>query len=302
MRSGSIWLIPMLLLLGGCVAPGLQPECLPESLPNLSLTATNPIDGDLESELLALTNQQRERQGLPALASDETLASIARDQAIGMARQGFISHEQPSGDLKTRMASNGYVYATARENVASASTVGIAQKLLLESPAHRDNILAVDVDRVGIGIVRYPSPCGKQLYITEIFATPRREYQPLEVQNALLRLVNDLRQNGAGALVSDPILEKLASDSVQSITVPVDRQELQSLLADSAGELKRNGRTEISRVNVNVQLLRDPQKINIPNEAWVGKQARSFGSAVRQVVDSRNQPAFLVLTLIAFTN
>jgi len=292
----------MLLLLGGSVAPGLQPECLPDSLPDLSLTATNPIEGELESELLALTNQQRERQGLPALESDENLARIARDQAIGMARQGFISHEQPSGDLKTRMASKGYIYATARENVASASTVGVAQKLLSESPAHRDNILAADVDRVGIGVVRYPSPCGKQLYITEIFATARREYQPAEVQNVLLRLVNDLRQNGAGALVADPILEKLASDSVQSMNVPINRQELQNLLADSAGELKRNGRTEISRVNVNVQLLHDPQKVSIPNEGWIGKQARSFGSAVRPVVDSQNQPAFLVLTLIAFTN
>src|SRR5512146_1518593 len=124
MRSGrSIWLIPMLLLLGGCLAPGFQPLCRPESLPSPSVTQASLIEAKLESELLALTNQQRMHQGLPALAPDESLARIARDQAIGMARQGFISHERPSGDLKVRMASNGYFYAAARENVANASSV-----------------------------------------------------------------------------------------------------------------------------------------------------------------------------------
>jgi hypothetical protein len=84
--------------------------------------------------------------------------------------------------------------------------------------------------------------------------------------------------------------------------VPVKKEELRDLLANSADELHKNGRTEISRVDVSVQILRDPSKLNIPNQARLGEAARMFGTAVRHVVDSRNQSALLVLTLIGFTN
>jgi uncharacterized protein YkwD len=300
-RKQSVWLIPMLLLLGGAFALAPQRECRAESLTPFTATATVP-EGGLESELLALTNQNRLRQGLQALTPDEALTRIAREHSAGMAQQGFISHELPSGDLRTRMTGKGYRYLTARENVASARSVVNAQDALMQSPSHKDNILAADVTRVGIGIVRCPPPYEKELYITEIFASPRDDYQPAEVHNTVLGRVEDLRRNGAGALIADPLLERLASDSVLSLKVPVQREELRNVVANSAGELQRNGRTDISRVDVSVQLLRDPKNLSLVNRARIGQQPHVFGTAVRQVVDSRNEPAFLVLTLIGFTN
>jgi uncharacterized protein YkwD len=300
-RKQSIWLIPMLLLLFGGFSAALQQECRAEPLTPFAATATIPENG-LEIQLLALTNQNRLRQGLEALTLDEALTRIAREHSAGMAQQGFISHEVPYGDLKTRMTVQGYRYLTARENVASARSVINAQNALMQSPAHKDNILAADVTRIGIGIVRCPPPYEKELYITEIFASPREDYQPAEVHKKLLSRVEDLRGNGAGALVADPLLERLASDSVLSLKVPVQKEELRDVAANSAGELHRNGRTDISRVDVSVQLLRDPKNLNLVNQARMGRQPHVFGTAVRQVVDSRNEPAFLVLTLIGFTN
>jgi len=300
-RRRLVRLIPMLLLLGGAFAPAPQRECRAESLTPFAATGTVP-EGGLESQLLALTNQNRLRQGLEALTLDEALIRIAREHSAGMAQQGFISHELPSGDLKTRMTSKGYRYLAARENVASARSVVNAQNALMQSPAHKDNILAADVTRVGIGIVRCLPPYEKELYITEIFASPREDYQPAEVHKTLLSRVEDLRRNGDGVLIADPLLERLASDSVLSLNVPVQKEELRNVVANSAGELHRNGRTEISRVDVNVQLLHDPKNLNLVNQARTGHQARMFGTAVRQIVDSRNEPAFLVLTLIGFTN
>jgi hypothetical protein len=301
-RSRSVWSMAILLGLGGILAPGLQRECRSEiSLTSLDAAAAAP-DGGLESELLLLTNQNRIRQGLQALSSDEALTHMAREHAAGMARQGFISHDLPYGNLQTRMTHGGYRYNTARENVATAGSVAWAQNALMESPAHKDNILAQDVDRVGIGIVRCPPPFEKRLYIAEIFASPSEEHQPAEMEETLLSRVNDLRKNGVGPMLPDPLFEKLASDSVVSLNYPVQREELQSLLANSADELQKNGRSEISRVDVSVQLLRDPKNLSIPNQPHLGQQAGKFGSAIRQIVDSRNEPAFLVLTLIGFTN
>jgi hypothetical protein len=103
-------------------------------------------------------------------------------------------------------------------------------------------------------------------------------------------------------MLPDLLLEKLASESVVSLNVPVQREELRDLLASSAGELQKNGRSEIARVDVSVQLVRDPKNLSIPNQTHLGQAASKFGSAIRQVVDNQNEPAFLVLTLIGFTN
>jgi hypothetical protein len=299
-RTG--WTVAILLALCGSLAPGMQRECRSEASTTYLDTTTSVPDRGLERELLMLTNQDRGRQGLQALSLDEALTRIAREHAAGMARQGFISHVLPYGNLKTRMTSRGYRYQTARENVATAGSVFYAQTALMDSPAHKDNILASDVDRVGIGIVRCPPPFEKRLFITEIFATPSEEHQPAEVEETLLNRVEDLRKNGAGSMLPDPLLERLASESVGSLNVPVQREELRNLLASSAGELQKNGRSEIARVDVSVQLVRDPKNVSILNQPHLGQEASKFGSAIRQVVDNQNEPAFLVLTLIGFTN
>jgi hypothetical protein len=95
-------------------------------------------------------------------------------------------------------------------------------------------------------------------------------------------------------------LESLASRSVSSLEIPVKREDLQRLLADSAGELIKHGRTDLSRLEIAVQLLHNPQNLRIPDPAEE-KGAGMFGTAIRQVTDDQNRAAFLVLTLIGFT-
>jgi hypothetical protein len=300
-HSRSSWLAVLLLALGGFLAPVLQRECRSEPSTAFTNKTTTVPDGKLERELLQLTNLDRRRLGLQALAFDEALTQIARDHAAGMARQGFISHDLPNGNLQARLTSTGFRYATARENVATAGSVFYAQNALMHSPAHKDNILATDVDRVGIGIVHGPPPFDSRLYITEIFAAPGEDHQSAEVERTLMNRVEDLRKSGAGSMLPDPLLAKLASDSVLSLNVPVQREDVRNLLASSAGTLQKSDRSEIARVDMSVQLVRNPKGLSLSAPAYIGQQASMFGSAVRQVVNSRNEPAFLVLTLIGFT-
>jgi hypothetical protein len=294
--------LPYYLLLGGillflpCMRAMAQGCC--SSIPlNNSNTSNYTYSPSQEQELLLLTNQHRILKGLPELVLDESLTQIAREHSRGMAQQGFISHNLPSGDLRSRMAKAGYLIEVARENVASAPSVERAQNALTDSPDHENNILANDVTRVGIGITHCPDPLSRQLYITEIFAAPREEYRPEGVQDMLLSRINDLRQKGAGAMFLDPELEKIASRSLESISMPYKREELQDVLSASTRDLRNDEKMELARVQANVQLVHNPQKIDIPNYAPEG-QARSYGTAIRQVMDSQNQAAFLVLTLI----
>ena len=294
--------LPYYLLFGGilllfpsslAVAQGC---CSSMSLSQIDATDYSPSP-ELERELLLLTNQHRMIQGLPELVLDETLMQIAREHSAGMAQQGFISHSLPLGDLRSRMTKAGYPHEIARENVASAPSVGIAQSALTDSPDHEENILANDVTRIGIGIAHCPDPFSRQLFITEIFAAPRQEYPSESVQEMVAPRVDEMRQNGAGSMYLDPALEKMASLSLESISMPYSKEELRDVLSASTKELRSDAGAELAKVQVNVQLVHNPNKVSIPNYAPEGR-ARSYGAAVRQIRDSQDQSAFLVLTLI----
>ena len=289
------WLLP-----GVCRSPQAFAQCEAGNPARQLDIADTAITDSLEQELLALTNQQRIGQGLQPLTPDPALMNLAREHSRGMAQQGFISHDQPSGSLKTRMSRAGYAYEVARENVASAQTITNAHYALLDSPPHKSNILAGDVSRVGIGVARFQPPYDKQLYITEVFADPVDDYPPSMVQSILETRVDELRQSGAGMMVSHPVLEEMASRSIHTLSVPYNREDLRSLAAASADELQENDRAELARMEVDVQLVRNPKKLSIPVAQREG-QARMYGSAVRKITDDRNQTAFLVLTLIGIT-
>jgi hypothetical protein len=82
---------------------------------------------------------------------------------------------------------------------------------------------------------------------------------------------------------------------VLSLNIPFSKEDLRNLLSESANELEE--KMELSRLEVDVQLLRNPKNLSIPAAERQG-QAKIYGSAIRQVKDDQNQMAFLVLTLI----
>jgi hypothetical protein len=302
MPNGAWTRLPIYLIWGGLLVSGLCPisnaqECGIAKSINIENINTYNHEPVLESEMLSLTNQYRTQRGLLELAPDDSLAQIARQHSLEMAQQGFISHSQPSGDLRLRMAQAGYRYEIARENVATAPSIALAEEALTESPGHEGNILASDVIRIGIGVARCPNPFSNQLFITQIFAAPRREYAPEIVQTTIIDRIDELRQSGAGSMELSEKLEEIANRSLNSIEIPYKREQLKNLLAESSNDLSVSERSEFSRLQANVQMVYSPKHLNIPNSAPDG-HARSYGSAIRQITDSENQTAFLVLTLI----
>jgi hypothetical protein len=259
------------------------------------------VEKTFEVQMLEMVNQYRTQNRLQELVLDEDLARIAREHSNEMAMQGFISHDHPSGNVSSRMIHAGYFHDTARENIARSGSIRWAHAALLKSPMHEKNILASDVTNIGIGIIKAPAPCNKMLYITEIFATPRHLPQIEAIHEELLSQINSLRQNGAGTLFSDPLLEQTTLNSLNSLPYPYDRLKLRALLADSVRKLQEGGLTNLSRVDVNVQLVHDPVRLKIADQ-FGEKTAAVYGSAIRKVLDSSNQPAFLVMTLIGFVN
>ncbi|MGE6631169.1 CAP domain-containing protein [Bacillus sp. NPDC077027] len=121
-------------------------------------TATN-ADSSLnavEKEVVDLTNKERTKQGLKALAVDSKLSKSARAKSQDMKDKNYFSHTSPTyGSPFDQMKKFGITYKTAGENIAqgqrSAKEVVIAW---MNSEGHRANILNKNYTHIGVGYVK----------------------------------------------------------------------------------------------------------------------------------------------------
>lgn len=112
-------------------------------------------DPDAEQILLDLMNQERASAGLSPLQPDTALADVGGRHGREMFALGYFSHTSPTfGSPADRLAAGGLEYPLSGENIALAPTAELAHEGLMNSPAHRANILNPAFTRVGIAALR----------------------------------------------------------------------------------------------------------------------------------------------------
>lgn len=124
----------------------------------------------LEQKAVLLLNEDRKAAGLEPLKVNLPLAKLAADYAADMNKRKFFAHVDPDGkDPFDRMAAIGIDLPNEGENIALSPDVETAQRMLMESPLHRENILNPKFTEVGIG-VRPDSRGG--IYLVQEFIGP----------------------------------------------------------------------------------------------------------------------------------
>lgn len=125
-----------------------------------------PVDATLSPELarwpttlLALINEKRESQGLPALAWSPELTAAAQAHAEDCAQRNRGSHIGSDGSrLLERLARTGYQASWAGENWVYAQSVQNAFRFWWNEPPgadpHRRNILNPNYTGIGIGVAK----------------------------------------------------------------------------------------------------------------------------------------------------
>lgn len=110
------------------------------------------IDKEVERQMLDMVNEERSKKGLVILSWDEDIAKVARAHSADMFKRGYFAHENLDGlSPFDRMEAGGISFMLAGENLALASSVEMAHKGLMESPAHKENILRPEFRKIGIG-------------------------------------------------------------------------------------------------------------------------------------------------------
>ena len=145
---------------------------------NIVAPAANTFASQVEADVLADTNAQREQNGLPALAANATLASVASAHSADMLANKYFSHTDRQGcDAACRITNAGYSWQDAGENIHMMSgyqldAAGAAQKIVtdfMNSPEHRANILNTSYEDIGIGV----AVSGDTVYTTQDFGKAR---------------------------------------------------------------------------------------------------------------------------------
>lgn len=109
------------------------------------------------SDIVTLSNKQREIVGLTTLSSSQDLMSAAQMRAEDMAKEHYFSHTAPDGTVAWDYFKKvGYSYSVAGENLAitNQGADNVIQGWL-NSKAHRDNMLSSDYSEIGIGMASF---------------------------------------------------------------------------------------------------------------------------------------------------
>ena len=149
----------------------------PTQLPNLPAQTTQPPQptappvptailpgavsdaASAEQAVIDLTNAHRATNGLPPLARDEAIMTIARSRSADMVARGYFDHFDPATGAslaKPQVLALGY--GRAGENIywsgkPLADFPAAAVNWFMSDPPHRNNLLNSGYTAIGVGIV-----------------------------------------------------------------------------------------------------------------------------------------------------
>ena len=152
-----------------------------------------PDTAAIEENLFKFVNQEREKQNLPLLTLSSNLSLLARAHSQDMAQHKKLSHLSSSERPYTaRLADKGFYFIERGENIAFSETfkTEFIHKSLMESQAHRENILDPKFDQVGIGVVLKEE---SGYYVTQDFIQSLKLKDDKEAQDYLKNKLNSSR-------------------------------------------------------------------------------------------------------------
>jgi len=124
------------------------------------------------SQIQSLINDERQKNGLPALTINTLLASAAQKHAADMACHSMLSHTGSDGSyVNTRIAAAGYSASYPEEIIYAGGGPQAAFDWWMNDKPHRDAILSPKAVEMGIGYA-YISSSTYGGYYTVDFASP----------------------------------------------------------------------------------------------------------------------------------
>lgn len=138
------------------------PTGAPAAATPVATATLSPVLAALEQEMVDAVNAERRAGELPPYEVDPALAAVARAHAQDMVDRDYLSHITPEGKTyRDRLSENGLEPYWSGENFIyvvrpAEETVAYAIAWFMDDPPHRDNLLSVHYERIGVGVASRP--------------------------------------------------------------------------------------------------------------------------------------------------
>ena len=156
------------------------------------MTPTLPDVPAVEVQIIQMTNAFRVENKLDGVKANAALTAVARAYATYLAKTGQFSHTADGHQSSERITTGGYEWCEVGENLASFldgrgfTTIDLAKSSVegwMNSPGHRQNMLARDVTETGVGVAQSPGDKPKFIAV-QLFARPKALEYSFQISNA----------------------------------------------------------------------------------------------------------------------
>lgn len=132
------------------------------------------------NDVVNITNQKRQENGVEPLILNETLSSAAHSKGLDMLEHDYWAHVSPQGTEPWKFfTDSGYTYKYAGENLArDFSNPSSAVDAWMASPSHRDNMLSGKYKEIGVAVVEGDLSGVETTLIVQMFGTKYTDTLP----------------------------------------------------------------------------------------------------------------------------
>jgi len=223
----------------------------------LPVVAAAAVDvADWPEHMLQLLNRARAAEHLNPLKPDAELAAVASAHCRDMVANDFFGHQSPTtGGPDDRVRAAGIAVSTVGENVAQGDTPVAAHELLMDSPAHRANMLGARFTHVGIGVAATKQP-GVRVTTLVFGRRPPVAVGQLTAADVTRALASLRAGRGVQAVAVDPALQAAAQAGVAAYaTAPGGSAPTQRAFAASESSLREEVKRRPGQINACAKLL-----------------------------------------------
>src|SRR3989338_676493 len=180
-----------------------------------------------QSEVIRLTNIEREKNGLRAVSEDPRLNAAAMEKAKNMFEENYWAHFSPSGkDPWGFINGAGYKFSYAGENLAkSFYQSDEVVKAWMASRTHRENILNKHYLNIGIAVLEGTLNGEKTTLVVQEFGTPVDTAIAQIPSEAAVKSIQTPSEAGPSAQTPEPL------PSLRAIVQSSPQVQAQTLIA-----------------------------------------------------------------------
>jgi uncharacterized protein YkwD len=234
---------------------GVDEPALAPAAPSESGAATRPAAA--EARMLALLNDARRAAHVPPLADDRALHAVAAAHTAEMIARRFFGHASPTtGMVENRLERAGVTVSLSGENVAEADSAEGAHRVLMDSPAHRANMLRAGFTHVGIGVGARPGDAGDLLATLVFVRRPRPPSGPVTPPAATAVIASLRRAKGVPPVAVDPVLQGAAEAGLAALPDPGAASSEQAIAAAHDAFVREAKRLHLGRRRLCIELVR----------------------------------------------